>query len=134
MTGRGFGTHNVQVLNWGSLAAIRAALLARRFHVLHPSCRAGRGMLVLENAAGQADPVGATRFAAEGLPADRGVPLVMLAGCSTATAPNPENASPDPEDGAPDARRTVAAVMSSVYLGLAYRALHLLPGTLTGLV
>ena len=45
---------------------------------------------------------------------------------------NPENASPDPEDGAPEARRTVAAVMSSVYLGLAYRALSLLPGTLTG--
>jgi hypothetical protein len=58
----------------------------------------------------------------------------MLAGCSTATASNPENTSPDPEDGAPEARRTVAAVMSSVYLGLAYRALSLLPGTLTGVV
>ena len=77
----------VQVLNWGSLAAIRGALLARRFHVLHLSCHARPGELLLEDAAGRADLVGAARFAADGLPADRGVPLVVLAGCSTALAP-----------------------------------------------
>jgi tetratricopeptide (TPR) repeat protein len=104
---RGEGAY-VEVLNWGSLAAIRAALLARRYHVLHLSCHARPGMLVLEDAAGRADRVGAGRFAAEGLPADRGVPLVVLAGCSTAIAPAPGNAGPDPERGAPGGQAAVA--------------------------
>jgi tetratricopeptide (TPR) repeat protein len=76
----------VHVLNWGSLAAIRAALLAQRFHVLHLSCHARPGELTLEDAVGREDMVGAARFAAEALVADRGVPLVVLAGCSTALA------------------------------------------------
>jgi TIR domain/CHAT domain len=97
---RGEGAY-VEVLNWGSLAAIRAALLARRFHVLHLSCHARPGALVLEDAAGRADLVDGERFAAEGLPADWGVPLVVLAGCSTAIAPDPGNAASGPEDGAP---------------------------------
>ena len=100
---RGQGAY-VEVLNWGSLAAIRSALLARRFHVLHLSCHARPGELLLEDAAGRPDRVGAGRFAAEGLPADRGVPLVVLAGCSTAIAPDPGNAAPDPDNG-----RAVAA-------------------------
>ena len=82
---RGQGAY-VQVLNWGSLAAIREALLAQRFHVLHLSCHAAPGVLLLEDETGQADRVGAARFATEGLPPDRGVPLVVLAGCSTALA------------------------------------------------
>ena len=40
----------MQVLNWGSLAAIRAALLAQRYHVLHLSCHARPGELLLEDA------------------------------------------------------------------------------------
>lgn len=85
----------VEVLNWGSLSAIRAALLERRYHILHISCHAQPGALVLENAAGNADLVTAERFAAEALPADRGVPLVVLAGCSTALAPSRETVAPD---------------------------------------
>ena len=97
---RGEGAY-VEVLNWGSLAAIRAALLARRYHVLHLSCHARPGELLLEDAAGRADWVGAGRFAAEGLPADRGVPLVVLAGCSTAAAAQcPGISAPDPGGGA----------------------------------
>jgi len=95
---RGQGAY-VQVLNWGSLAAIRAALLAQRFHVLHVSCHAVPGALLLEDETGQADRVGAARFVAEGLPPDRGVPVVVLAGCSTALAgPDPVNGVMDPED------------------------------------
>jgi hypothetical protein len=41
----------VEVLNWGSLAAIREALLARRYHVLHLSWHARPGELVLEDVA-----------------------------------------------------------------------------------
>jgi tetratricopeptide (TPR) repeat protein len=85
----------VEVLNWGSLAAIRAALLARRYHVLHLSCHAQPGELVLEDAAGNADQVSAGRFVAEALPADRGVPLVVLAGCSTALAPASQTSGSD---------------------------------------
>ena len=43
----------VQVLNWGSLAAIRQALLGQRFHVLHLSCHARPGELLLEDEAGR---------------------------------------------------------------------------------
>ncbi|WP_189981853.1 CHAT domain-containing protein, partial [Streptomyces capoamus] len=73
----------VQVLNWGSLAEIRAALEKERFHILHLSCHAAPGMLILEDEHGHADEVDAQRFMGA-LPADRGVPLVVLAGCSTA--------------------------------------------------
>jgi tetratricopeptide (TPR) repeat protein len=78
------GRAYVRILNWGSRAAIRAVLQAQRFHVLHLSCHAQPGRLVLETAEGGADLVGAETFAAEVLVRDRGVPLVILAGCSTA--------------------------------------------------
>ncbi|MCX5557409.1 tetratricopeptide repeat protein [Streptomyces sp. NBC_00038] len=77
----------VRVLNWGSLAEIHAALEQERFHVLHLSCHAKPGILLLEDERGQADEVDARRFMAEGLPTDRGVPFVVLAGCSTARTP-----------------------------------------------
>ncbi|MGW1966625.1 TIR domain-containing protein, partial [Streptomyces sp. NPDC001935] len=73
----------VRVLNWGSLAEIRAALEQERFHILHLSCHAAPGILVLEDEQGHADEVDAQKFM-EKLPAGRGVPLVVLAGCSTA--------------------------------------------------
>ncbi|GAA4308014.1 hypothetical protein GCM10023086_26750 [Streptomyces venetus] len=87
----GQGTY-VRVLNWGSLAEIRAALEQERFHVLHLSCHAEPGVLLLEGEQGQVDEVDAQRFIAEGLPTDRGVPLVVLAGCSTARTPVTQDA------------------------------------------
>ncbi|MHB9860959.1 tetratricopeptide repeat protein [Streptomyces sp. YIM S03343] len=84
----------VRVLNWGSLAEIRAALEEERFHILHLSCHAGPGVLLLEDERGQADEVDAQRFMDEALPVDRGVPLVVLAGCSTARTPATSDANP----------------------------------------
>ncbi|MDT7842566.1 tetratricopeptide repeat protein [Streptomyces justiciae] len=77
----------VRVLNWGSVAEIRTALDQERFHILHLSCHAKPGVLLLEDERGKADEVDAQRFLTEVLPSDRGVPLVVLAGCSTARAP-----------------------------------------------
>ncbi|MFF5495789.1 tetratricopeptide repeat protein [Streptomyces aquilus] len=84
----------VRVLNWGSVAEIRTALDQERFHILHLSCHAAPGVLLLEDERGKADEVDAERFLTEVLPSDRGVPLVVLAGCSTARAPaQQQNAS-----------------------------------------
>ena len=74
---------HVRVLDWGSVAAIRAALSEERYHILHISCQARADELILETADGQPDPVGARRFADEVLVPDQGVPLVVLAGCAT---------------------------------------------------
>jgi tetratricopeptide (TPR) repeat protein len=77
----------VRVLDWGSAAAIRTALREERYHILHISCQARPGALVLETEEGSPDPVDAERFAAEVLVPDRGVPLVILAGGTTAARP-----------------------------------------------
>jgi tetratricopeptide (TPR) repeat protein len=74
----------VRMLNQGTVRALREALTLQRFHVLHLSCHARPGLLVLEDDEGRADLVDAARFAAEVLPPDRGVPLLVLSGCSTA--------------------------------------------------
>lgn len=74
----------VRILNRGTVAEMRAALQAQRFHVLHVSCHARPGVLLLEDDEGRPDLVTAERIAGEVLVADRGVPLVVLAGCSTA--------------------------------------------------
>ncbi|MDQ3273592.1 MAG: CHAT domain-containing protein [Actinomycetota bacterium] len=74
----------VRVLNWGSRAAIRQALAEERFHVLHISCHAEPGALVLETDTGDPDVVSARDFVDDVLVADHAVPLVVLAGCSTA--------------------------------------------------
>ncbi|MFJ4242406.1 TIR domain-containing protein, partial [Streptomyces iakyrus] len=101
----------VRVLNWGSLAEIRAALEQERFHILHLSCHAAPGVLILEDEQGHADEVDTQRFM-EALPADRGVPLVVLAGCSTARACAPHDAQasrgrpPAEDEGDPDAGGT----------------------------
>jgi tetratricopeptide (TPR) repeat protein len=79
------GAH-VRILNWGSAAAIREALTEERFHVLHISCHAKPGVLLLENEEGAVDPVDADRFADELRVTGTLVPLVVLAGCSTALA------------------------------------------------
>jgi tetratricopeptide (TPR) repeat protein len=116
---RGVGAF-VEVLNWGSLAAIRAALLARRYHVLHISCHARPGALVLEDAAGNADRVSAEKLAGA-LPADRGVPLVVLAGCSTALAPAPQTPAPGTGQAGPggEGSGATAAETAGALAGLA---------------
>ncbi|MCR9248756.1 MAG: TIR domain-containing protein, partial [bacterium] len=78
------GDAHVEILRRGSLAAIRQALQRNRYHVLHLSCHATRGELILEDARGQEDRATAERLCTEGLLLDRGVPLVVLSGCSTA--------------------------------------------------
>ena len=47
------------------------------------SCHARPGELILEDAEGKEDGVSAERLWREALPAQRGVPLIVLAGCST---------------------------------------------------
>jgi tetratricopeptide (TPR) repeat protein len=74
----------VRVLEWGSVPAIRDALREERFHILHISCRASPTALLMETADGHPDPVTAVRLADEILVPDQGVPLVVLAGSSTA--------------------------------------------------
>jgi len=81
------GNAHVEVLQWGSLASINAALQRHRFHVLHVSCHAGPGVLQLEKRDGRVDEVTVERFVTDALSADRGVPLIVLAGCSTALTP-----------------------------------------------
>jgi tetratricopeptide (TPR) repeat protein len=73
----------IRILEQGSVAAIHAALAARRFHILHISCQAAPGQLVLEDAHGREDRVTAKRLWEEAIPAQRAPPLVVLAGCST---------------------------------------------------
>jgi tetratricopeptide (TPR) repeat protein len=85
---------HVRVLNWGSRAAIRRALLTERFHVLHISCHAAAGKLVLESEDGRPDQIDARGFARDVLVRDRAVPLVVLSACSTAKAPSVGGASP----------------------------------------
>ncbi|WP_430786429.1 CHAT domain-containing protein [Actinoplanes sp. G11-F43] len=76
----------VRILNWGSADAIREALTEERFHVLHVSCHAEPGRLVLERPDGAADLIDAAGFVRQVLVPGRMVPLVVLAGCSTARA------------------------------------------------
>ncbi len=83
----------VRVLNWGSRAAIRQALAEERFHVLHISCHAKPGALILESDTGEADVVTARELVDDVLVTDHEVPLVVLAGCSTALA---DRESPQP--------------------------------------
>ena len=82
------GQAYVRVLNEGSLEAINAALREdpEGFHVLHLSCHARPGELLLETAGGQPDPVSAGRLLEEGVPAGAGLPMVVLSGCSTGLA------------------------------------------------
>jgi tetratricopeptide (TPR) repeat protein len=74
----------VRILENGTVAAIQEALAAERYHVLHLSCHAGPGVLILEDGDGGEERVDAERLWSKALPADRGVPLVVLGGCSTA--------------------------------------------------
>lgn len=73
----------VQILETGGVATIRQALTERRYHILHISCHAGPGALILETADGAEDIVDAARFWDEAIPDGKAPPLVVLAGCST---------------------------------------------------
>ncbi|MCP4691795.1 MAG: CHAT domain-containing protein, partial [Desulfobacterales bacterium] len=80
---RGRGKAYVRVLEIGSVRAIREALNQERYHILHISCHAAPGVLILEDDEGKGDLVSTRRFCEEAFPPDRGVPLVVLAVCST---------------------------------------------------
>ena len=90
------GEAYVRVLNEGSLAAISAALSEdpEGFHVLHLSCHARPGELLLETADGQPDAVTAERLLEEGVPAGADLPMVVLSGCSTGLAARQERLHP----------------------------------------
>src|SRR5271166_2573298 len=82
------GLGHLRALNEGSLAAIHTALSQdpEGFHVLHLSCHAQPGELLLETAGGEGDPVSAGRLLEEGVPAGADLPMVVLSGCSTGLA------------------------------------------------
>jgi tetratricopeptide (TPR) repeat protein len=90
----------VRVLTEGSLGAIRAALESdpQGFHVLHVSCHARPGELILEDTAGGEDAVSARRLMEEAIPAGTDLPMVMLAGCSTGLAARQTRSRPSPTD------------------------------------
>src|SRR5207253_3684538 len=56
----------VRIIERGTVAAIREALQAERYHVLHVTSHAGPGVLVLEQEDGSKDEVDARRFRDEG--------------------------------------------------------------------
>ncbi|MGV9248222.1 tetratricopeptide repeat protein [Streptomyces sp. NPDC003710] len=84
----------VRVLNWGSLAEIRQALEQERFHVLHLSCHTAPKVLLLEDERGQVDEVDVERFVREAIPPGREVPLIVLAGGSSAYGVGQESSVP----------------------------------------
>jgi len=88
-TGQETRPAHVRILHRGTVAALREALAGERYHVLHITCHAGPGVLVLETEDGSEDKVDAERLCRDALVPDRGVPLVVLAGCATAlSVPN----------------------------------------------
>ncbi|MFF3910118.1 tetratricopeptide repeat protein [Streptomyces sp. NPDC001848] len=82
----------VRLLEWGSVATIREALAEEPVDILHISCHARPGALLLEKEDGAEDVVSAARFLAEALPPGHRVPLLVLAGCSTARDEHAEQA------------------------------------------
>jgi hypothetical protein len=70
---------HIRILNQGTLSAVREALAAQRFHVLHLSCHAAPGVLLLENEAGRVARISA-RDLVSAIPVDRRPALVVLAG------------------------------------------------------
>jgi tetratricopeptide (TPR) repeat protein len=101
------GEAYVRVLNEGSLKAIYAALSQdpEGFHVLHLSCHARPGELLLETPDGQPDPVIAERLLAEGVPAGADLPMVVLSGCSTGLAARQDRLHPGTAQAGPDGHR-----------------------------
>nr|WP_055495696.1 tetratricopeptide repeat protein [Streptomyces sp. TP-A0356] len=82
----------VRLLEWGGVAAMRTALAEEPVDILHVSCHARPGALLLETEDGAEDPVSGVRLLAEVLPPGHIVPLIVLAGCSTARDDHGEQA------------------------------------------
>jgi len=115
---------HVRILNWGSVERIRSALLQERFHVLHICCHAEAGKLILETDDGRPDPVDAARFVRRILVPGSGIPLVVLAGCSTGLA---ARTRPSPVGGSDEAGEAGEAALP----GLAHALLaHGVPAVL----
>ena len=93
------GKAHVRILHRGTVRAIREALDTERYHVLHLSCHAAPGKLILEDDEGEVDEVTADRLWSEALPADQGVPLVVLAGCATALDVRQTRSHEEPAEG-----------------------------------
>lgn len=95
------GTVQFDVLDGAdTLSAITRMLGRQRYDVLHLSCHARAGRLLLEDGSGRTDPVTAGRLAAAFSPG-RVPSLVVLAGCSTGAGPE---GGRDPGPAAPDER------------------------------
>lgn len=82
---------DLRVLSSGSLTALGTALRERPADVVHIVCHARAGELLLEDEAGQGTPVGADALCRTLLGAGS-VPMVVLAGCSTAASVRPSPA------------------------------------------
>lgn len=78
------GAAQVRVVQFATTAAIRAALSEMDTHVLHLSGHAAPGVLVLEDALGNAREVSAAEFVQEAIPPGRMPPVVALSACFTA--------------------------------------------------
>ncbi|MGY1401291.1 CHAT domain-containing protein [Streptomyces sp. SS10] len=145
------GRAELRVLSSGSLTALSAALAEKPADVVHIVCHARPGELLLEDEAGDRDPVSADALW-RALCGTHGVPAVVLASCSTASSVSRSAAGPEPahhsrflpglaqsltESGVPavvamsaPVRDTYAgALMADMYAGLAagrplWEALH----------
>ncbi|QYX80536.1 CHAT domain-containing protein [Streptomyces akebiae] len=89
------GRAELRVLSSGSLTALSAALAEKPADVVHIVCHARPGELLLEDEAGDRDPVTADALW-RALCAAHGVPAVVLAGCSTASSVSRSATGPEP--------------------------------------
>ncbi|ACU72761.1 Tetratricopeptide TPR_4 [Catenulispora acidiphila DSM 44928] len=78
------GMVSLRLLTWGTADSIGAALRERPADILHISCHAAPGVLALETVDGEEDFVDAGTLVSRVFPQDRPVPMVVLAGCSSA--------------------------------------------------
>jgi len=76
----------VEILEEGNLEAVQKALKRWRYHVLHISCHAHRGALLLEDAEGRESKVSAKALIHALRQTGRLPPLVFLGGCQTGLA------------------------------------------------
>ena len=73
----------VEILDDGSLESIRTELRRWRYHVIHVSCHATRGLLILEDEKGAEVRVSAEEFLKALREGNQVPPMVVLAGCQT---------------------------------------------------
>jgi len=99
----------VRVLETGSVKAIHEALSTQRYHIVHISCHAAPGVLILEDDEGGEERVTAERLWHEALVPDRGVPLVVLAGCATALSGSQQSDAKDMTANLPSLARELLA-------------------------